>query len=152
MRTLLTMCAGEWQWIKTSYRSRVKMFMEWQWLIQQTDDINPYCLLQKWSFKWKTPYYLRIPCLLSCCMHIHFTLSVPSFYKTTKILHFVLRWNENKFQNQSRNKRFVSQIALGLRDQYIVSYIMCLEVKGKLYRLEKEVENLRQRLLSFITA
>lgn len=142
------MCAGKWQWIKISYRSRVKMFMERQRLIQQTDDINPYCLLRKRSFQWKSPYYLRIPCLLSCCMHIHFTLLVPSILENYKRTPFCseVEW---KLQNQPRNKRFVFQTALGLRNQYIVSYITCLKVKGKVYRLAKELENLCWSLLSF---
>lgn len=57
--------------------------------------------------------------------------------------------NESKLQNQSGNETSVFHVALGLRNQYIVSYIMCLKVKGKVYVLEKEMKIFCWSLLSF---
>lgn len=56
--------------------------------------------------------------------------------------------NESKLQ-KSGNETSVFQVALGLRNQYTVSYIMCLKVKRKVYVLEKEPKNFCRSLLSF---
>lgn len=57
--------------------------------------------------------------------------------------------NESKLQNQSGNQTSVFQVALGLRNQYTASYIVCLKVKEKVYMLEKEQKNFCRSLLSF---